>query len=87
MPGGAVFYEGDGELFTRAGFAYLPGGPTADIGAVLFESLRFRHLGGGWYLWTGGDQAALAIARRCDRVASSPPSWPRGLRYEVLLGR
>ncbi|MET7393317.1 hypothetical protein ABZS66_07470 [Dactylosporangium sp. NPDC005572] len=53
VPGGAVFYETHG--WYSAGFAYLPGGPTAEIGTVLFESPRFHHFGGSWYSWTGGD--------------------------------
>ncbi|MFC4042205.1 hypothetical protein ACFO1B_27585 [Dactylosporangium siamense] len=52
VPGGAVFYEGHGNLFDDAGFAYLPAGPTAELNTGLFEGPRFRSLGGGWYQWT-----------------------------------
>ncbi|MEV6928045.1 hypothetical protein AB0M46_26570 [Dactylosporangium sp. NPDC051485] len=52
MPGGAVFYEAHGDVFYDAGFAYLPGGPTA-VDTALFESSQFRHIGGNWYRWTG----------------------------------
>lgn len=52
VPGGAVFYEAHGDFFDDAGFAYLPGGPTAELDTSLFESPQFHHLGGGWYSWT-----------------------------------
>jgi hypothetical protein len=54
VPGGAIFYEAHGNVFDDAGFAYLPGGPTAELDTVSFEGPRFRHLGGGWYRWTAG---------------------------------
>ncbi|MEV0136828.1 hypothetical protein AB0H83_51465 [Dactylosporangium sp. NPDC050688] len=55
VPGGAIFYEAHGDLFSAAGFAYLPGGPTADVETAMVDSPWFRPLGGNWYRWTGGD--------------------------------
>lgn len=46
------FYEKHGDLFDDAGFAYLPDGPSADLGNGNFENPEFRHLSGDWYAWT-----------------------------------
>lgn len=53
VPGGAIFYEAQGDVFNNAGFAYLPGGPTADVETTARQSAYFHPLGGGWYRWTG----------------------------------
>ncbi|WP_238008729.1 hypothetical protein KZZ52_03090 [Dactylosporangium sp. AC04546] len=52
VPGGAVFYEAHGGLY-GAGFAYLPGGPTAELDTVELYWPQFKHLGGSWYRWIG----------------------------------
>jgi hypothetical protein len=52
VPGGAVFYAAHGDFY-GAGFAYLPGGPTAELNTALLESPEFERLGGSWYSWTG----------------------------------
>jgi hypothetical protein len=53
VPGGWIVYDESGSgLFDDAGFAYLPAGPTPDLGDGLWESPQFRHLGGPWYSWT-----------------------------------
>ncbi|MER7281989.1 hypothetical protein ABT369_46915 [Dactylosporangium sp. NPDC000244] len=52
VPGGAIFFEAQGDVFYDAGFAYLPGGPTRDVETAMFESANFHHLG-GWYRWAG----------------------------------
>ncbi|MEV4508778.1 hypothetical protein AB0K00_07445 [Dactylosporangium sp. NPDC049525] len=53
VPGGAIFYEAQGDAFNSAGFAYLPGGPTADVETAAKQSAYFHPLGGDWYRWTG----------------------------------
>jgi hypothetical protein len=53
VPGGAVFLEDQGNFVYSAGFAYLPGGPTAEHNTNWMARPSFRHLGGGWYNWTG----------------------------------
>jgi len=51
--GGWIVYNSTGSgMFDDAGFAYLPGGPTADLGDGSWENPRFVHLGGPWYSWT-----------------------------------
>jgi hypothetical protein len=53
VPGGWIVYEPLGHgLSDDAGFAYLPAGPTADLGDGSWENPRFWHLGGPWYSWT-----------------------------------
>ncbi|MBV1852696.1 hypothetical protein [Catellatospora tritici] len=54
VPGGAVFEEANGSgVVDDAGFAYLPGGPTAALRrGGPYEGLIFRHLRGPWYTWT-----------------------------------
>jgi hypothetical protein len=53
VPGGWIVYEDGGTgLFDDAGFAYLPGGPTPNLGDGSWEGPQFRHLGGPWYAWT-----------------------------------
>jgi hypothetical protein len=53
IPEGVLFYEAHGAfLFNDAGFAYLPDGPSDDIGDGALESPEFRPLGGPWYAWT-----------------------------------
>lgn len=53
VPGGWIIYEDGGSGFVDdAGFAYLPAGPTADLGDGSWENPRFHHLGGPWYSWT-----------------------------------
>jgi len=49
---GILFYEATGDFLDDAGFAYLPGGPSADLENGGFEAPQFRSLGGGWYAWT-----------------------------------
>ncbi|WP_433065497.1 hypothetical protein [Dactylosporangium sp. CS-033363] len=54
VPGGAVFFEANGAGFMDdGGFAYLPGGPSAELDTGVFEGPRFVPLGGGWYSFTG----------------------------------
>ena len=47
-----IFYEEHGAFLDDAGFAYLPDGPTPDLGDGSWESPQFRHLVGDWYAWT-----------------------------------
>ncbi|MFC4997224.1 hypothetical protein ACFPIJ_05230 [Dactylosporangium cerinum] len=52
VPGGAIFLEDQGTFLDLAGFAYLPGGPTAELNTGWLVRPSFHHLGGGWYTWT-----------------------------------
>jgi len=53
VPGGWIIYEASGNGFIDdAGFAYLPAGPTSDLGNGAWEGPQFRPLGGPWYSWT-----------------------------------
>jgi hypothetical protein len=52
VPGGFRLLSGTSGLFDDAGFAYLPGGPPADLGNGAWENPVFRHLTGPWYSWT-----------------------------------
>ena len=49
--GGVIFHEIHGAFLNDAGFAYLPGGPTAQPYGDL-QSPAFVHLSGPWYAWT-----------------------------------
>ena len=52
VPGGFRLLSGTSGLFDDAGFAYLPNGPSADLGNGAWENPEFRHLSGPWYSWT-----------------------------------
>ncbi len=53
IDGGWIVHDTVGTgLVDDAGFAYLPAGPTDDLGDGDWENPRFTHLGGPWYSWT-----------------------------------
>jgi hypothetical protein len=47
-----IFDESTGLGFDDAGFAYLPGGPAAELETANFEAPEYVPLGGPWYAWT-----------------------------------
>ena len=44
-----IFFEETGSFLYSAGFAYLPDGPSRELGTSWFEAPSFRNLGGDWY--------------------------------------